>query len=69
MELQNSVKEALNALYHHPDDAFRMEADRWLQNFQRTIDAWQVLYVLSFSFLFFGQIQFLLMGLLARLVK
>ncbi|KAJ6882128.1 transportin MOS14-like [Populus alba x Populus x berolinensis] len=42
MELQNSVKEALNALYHHPDDAFRMEADRWLQNFQRTIDAWQV---------------------------
>ncbi|KAL9337814.1 hypothetical protein Peur_069583 [Populus x canadensis] len=42
MELQNSVKEALNALYHHPDDVFRMEADRWLQNFQRTIDAWQV---------------------------
>ncbi|XP_061953802.1 transportin MOS14-like [Populus nigra] len=42
MELQNSVKDALNALYHHPDDVFRMEADRWLQNFQRTIDAWQV---------------------------
>lgn len=42
MELQNTVKEALNALYHHPDDAVRMQADRWLQNFQRTIDAWQV---------------------------
>ncbi|CAI0399063.1 unnamed protein product [Linum tenue] len=42
MELQNSVKEALNALYHHPDDAVRMEADRWLQSFQRTLDAWQV---------------------------
>ncbi|CAI0549559.1 unnamed protein product [Linum tenue] len=41
MELQNSVKEALNALYHHPDDAVRMEADRWLQSFQRTLDAWQ----------------------------
>ena len=43
MELQNTVKEALNALYHHPDDAFRMQADRWLQDFQRTLDAWQVL--------------------------
>ncbi|XP_022134835.1 transportin MOS14 [Momordica charantia] len=42
MELQNTVKEALNALYHHPDDAFRMQADRWLQDFQRTLDAWQV---------------------------
>ncbi|KAK4402349.1 Transportin MOS14 [Sesamum angolense] len=41
MELQNTVKGALNALYHHPDDAIRMEADRWLQDFQRTIDAWQ----------------------------
>lgn len=43
MELQNTVKEALNALYHHPDDAVRMQADRWLQDFQRTIDAWQVI--------------------------
>ena len=42
IELQNTVKEALNALYHHPDDAVRMQADRWLQEFQRTIDAWQV---------------------------
>ncbi|KAH9719970.1 transportin MOS14 [Citrus sinensis] len=42
MELQNTVKEALNALYHHPDDAVRMQADRWLQDFQHTIDAWQV---------------------------
>ncbi|RZR92965.1 hypothetical protein BHM03_00021348 [Ensete ventricosum] len=42
MELENTVKEALNALYHHPDDAVRSRADRWLQDFQRTIDAWQV---------------------------
>ncbi|KAL3618005.1 hypothetical protein CASFOL_038326 [Castilleja foliolosa] len=41
MELQNTVKQALNMLYHHPDDAVRMEADLWLQKFQRTIDAWQ----------------------------
>lgn len=44
MELQNTVKDALNALYHHPDDAVRMQADRWLQDFQRTLDAWQVLH-------------------------
>lgn len=42
MELQNAVKEALNALYHHPDDTVRMQADRWLQDFQGIIDAWQV---------------------------
>ncbi|XP_047316788.1 transportin MOS14 [Impatiens glandulifera] len=42
MELQNAVKQALNALYHHPDDAVHIEADRWLQEFQRTLDAWQV---------------------------
>ncbi|KAJ7956308.1 putative Transportin [Quillaja saponaria] len=42
MELQDTVKEALNALYHHPDDTVRMQADRWLQDFQRTLDAWQV---------------------------
>ncbi|KAG6485484.1 transportin MOS14-like [Zingiber officinale] len=42
MELQNTVKEALTALYHHPDDGIRARADRWLQDFQRTIDAWQV---------------------------
>ncbi|KAL9688454.1 hypothetical protein QQ045_032875 [Rhodiola kirilowii] len=42
MDLQNAVKDALKALYHHPDDAVRMQADRWLQEFQRTIDAWQV---------------------------
>ncbi|KAK2409011.1 transportin MOS14 [Trifolium repens] len=42
MNLQNTVKEALNALYHHPDDSVRMQADRYLQDFQRTLDAWQV---------------------------
>ncbi|RID58908.1 hypothetical protein BRARA_F02169 [Brassica rapa] len=42
MEHENAVKEALNALYHHPDDTVRVQADRWLQNFQGTLDAWQV---------------------------
>lgn len=53
MELQNTVKEALNALYHHPDDAVRMQADRWLQDFQRTIDAWQVPYTFHYLSHFF----------------
>jgi hypothetical protein len=53
MDLQNTVKEALNALYHHPDDTVRMQADRYLQDFQRTLDAWQVLYsILSLLFRF-----------------
>ncbi|KAK6924921.1 hypothetical protein RJ641_009247, partial [Dillenia turbinata] len=42
MELQDTVKQALNALYHHEDDSVRIQADRWPQDFQRTIDAWQV---------------------------
>ncbi|XP_050379254.1 transportin MOS14 [Argentina anserina] len=42
MEHQNLVKQALTALYHHPDDAVRMEADHFLQKFQKTLDAWQV---------------------------
>ncbi|KAF3543786.1 hypothetical protein DY000_02006047 [Brassica cretica] len=44
MEHENAVKEALNALYHHPDDTVRAQADRWLQNFQGTLDAWQASY-------------------------
>jgi len=53
MDLQNTVKEALNALYHHPDDAVRMQADRYLQDFQRTLDAWQVLSLIHYLFLQF----------------
>ncbi|KAK8478440.1 hypothetical protein V6N11_069443 [Hibiscus sabdariffa] len=55
MELQNTVKEALNALYHHPDDAVRMQADRWLQDFQCTIDAWQesISYCFCYSFVLY----------------
>ncbi|KAL6641081.1 hypothetical protein ACP70R_019262 [Stipagrostis hirtigluma subsp. patula] len=37
-----TVKQALAALYHHPDDTTRTAADRWLQQFQHTLDAWQV---------------------------
>lgn len=64
MDLQNTVKEALNALYHHPDDAVRAQADRWLQDFQHSIDAWQVTHwplrlVLEalFSFIFSDEVH------------
>lgn len=46
-----AVKEALAALYHHPDDATRTAADRWLQQFQHTLDAWQVWAPSPFPFL------------------
>ncbi|KAF2316021.1 hypothetical protein GH714_040816 [Hevea brasiliensis] len=42
MDHQNAVKEALNALYHHPQDEVRSKADEYLQDIQRSIDAWQV---------------------------
>ena len=45
MEHEKAVKEALNALYHHPDDTVRVQADRWLQSFQGTLDAWQASFV------------------------
>lgn len=53
MKLQTTFKEALNPLHHQPYDAVRMEADRWLQVFQRTIDAWQVIPALRLPFLGF----------------
>jgi transportin-3 len=48
-----TVKEALAALYHHPDAAIRTAADRWLQEFQHTLDAWQVCARFSFRFALF----------------
>ncbi|KAF3340567.1 transportin-3 isoform X1 [Carex littledalei] len=42
MDLQKMVINALAALYHGTNDALRAEADRWLQDFQHTLDAWQV---------------------------
>ncbi|XP_015581100.1 transportin MOS14 [Ricinus communis] len=42
MDHQKAVKEALNALYHHPDEVLRSKADEYLQDIQRSIDAWQV---------------------------
>lgn len=54
MEHEKAVKEALNALYHHPDDTVRVQADRWLQNFQGTLDAWQASFLFFFEFFVSG---------------
>ncbi|KAK4730784.1 hypothetical protein R3W88_023772 [Solanum pinnatisectum] len=40
MELHNIVKKALNPSYLN---TVHIQADQWLQDFQRTIDAWQYL--------------------------
>lgn len=40
--IQNTLQEALKALYHHPDQQVRSRANDWLQEFQRTVEAWQV---------------------------
>lgn len=49
---QNSralLLEAVQALYHHPDPEIRKSADRWLEDFQYTMDAWQVTFSLPAS--------------------
>eukprot|EP00240_Pyramimonas_obovata_P002590 CAMPEP_0118943288 /NCGR_PEP_ID=MMETSP1169-20130426/38014_1 /TAXON_ID=36882 /ORGANISM="Pyramimonas obovata, Strain CCMP722" /LENGTH=723 /DNA_ID=CAMNT_0006888509 /DNA_START=206 /DNA_END=2373 /DNA_ORIENTATION=- len=37
-----NLKEALGALYHHPDGSVRRQANGWLEKFQQTPEAWQV---------------------------
>ncbi|KAG5632642.1 hypothetical protein H5410_004359 [Solanum commersonii] len=47
MKLHNIVKKALNPLYLN---TVHIQADQWLQDFQRTIDAWQRTRRNKFSF-------------------
>lgn len=47
---QNTVSllnEALQALYHHPDTQVRNRANKWLEEFQESQEAWQVSYTKS----------------------
>eukprot|EP00850_Spirogloea_muscicola_P015941 SM000126S26317 [mRNA] locus=s126:109074:117426:- [translate_table: standard] len=37
-----TLLQALQALYHHPDPEVRSAANRWLEDFQQTVEAWQV---------------------------
>eukprot|EP01018_Ginkgo_biloba_P002740 Gb_11037 [translate_table: standard] len=41
-DVRNTLQEALKALYHHPEQQVRKQANEWLQEFQRTVEAWQV---------------------------
>ncbi|GLJ30869.1 hypothetical protein SUGI_0613730 [Cryptomeria japonica] len=40
--VRDTLQEALKALYHHPEQQVRNQANVWLQEFQRTIEAWEV---------------------------
>lgn len=33
---------ALNVLYHHPDSKLKDEANKWLEKWQHSTEAWQV---------------------------
>lgn len=37
-----ALLEALNALYHHADPAVKDQANKWLEQWQQSPDAWQV---------------------------
>eukprot|EP00898_Chlorokybus_atmophyticus_P004078 jgi/Chlat1/4671/Chrsp3S05637 len=37
-----TLLQALQALYHHPDEGVKKAADRWLEEFQHSVEAWQV---------------------------
>ena len=36
------LEQALQALYHHADPAVKEQANRWLEQWQQSADAWQV---------------------------
>lgn len=39
---RGTLLEAVQALYHHPDPSIRNAANQWLDEFQHTMEAWQV---------------------------
>ena len=42
MASQGQLLAALHALYHNDDQAVKDEADRWLENWQQSVEAWSV---------------------------
>ena len=49
MGTQSILLQALQALYHDPSPDTRNAANQWLQNFQHSLDAWQVSFFLLSS--------------------
>eukprot|EP00899_Mesostigma_viride_P019634 jgi/Mesvir1/27672/Mv07393-RA.2 len=39
---RNTMLQAVHALYHHEDAEVRRNANTWLEEFQRTVESWQV---------------------------
>ncbi|KAH9301503.1 hypothetical protein KI387_013086 [Taxus chinensis] len=42
VKVRDTLQEAVKALYHHPEHQVRNQANVWLQEFQRTLEAWEV---------------------------
>uniref|UniRef100_A0A0D6R4R4 Uncharacterized protein n=1 Tax=Araucaria cunninghamii TaxID=56994 RepID=A0A0D6R4R4_ARACU len=41
-KLRETLQEALKALYHQPEKQVQRQANAWLQDFQHTVEAWEV---------------------------
>lgn len=39
---QEQLIAAIAALYHNPDPKVKEEANRWLEQWQQTVEAWQI---------------------------
>ncbi len=40
MSTRQTLLDAVHALYHHPDDSVKKQANAWLEAWQRSLDAW-----------------------------
>ena len=40
MSTRQTLLDAVQALYHHPDDNVKKQANAWLEAWQRSLDAW-----------------------------
>ena len=40
MSTRQTLLAAVQALYHHPDDNVKKQANAWLEAWQRSLDAW-----------------------------
>ena len=39
---QQHLLEAINALYNHPDEKVKKQADAWLEEWQQSVEAWSI---------------------------
>ncbi len=39
---RQQLLQAIAALYHHPDDGVKKQADQWLEAWQQSVEAWSI---------------------------